>query len=204
MGKVKNPRLFTQEFQIDVEAFSKLGLLDPVLNADTRLFVDPVLLPSSKNSVIQAKGKAQFNKYFEDVIRLLQHSKTVGDVAWRNSARLLKLDEIPELCLGYGGNTTRGRDVAIDTQKRILSTAKEIIDLGIRDPELFSLVGLLEEGVGPDTIGDMTAHAILPALVEITAQAAKGLSIKVKDSHVGGTEAPLPQNKFSSSFTRAA
>ena len=63
---------------------------------------------------------------------------------------------------------------------------------------MFSLVGLLEEGVGPDTIGDMTAHAILPALVEITAQAAKGLSIKVKDSHVGGTEAPLPQNKFSS------
>jgi hypothetical protein len=130
------------------------------------------------------------------VIRLLQHLKTVGDVPWRNSARLLKLDEIPEFCLGYGGNTTRGRDVATDTQKRILSTAKEIIDLGVQDPELFSLVGLLEEGVGPDTIGDMTAHAILPALVEITVQAAKELSVKVRDSMIEGIEARLPQTDF--------
>jgi hypothetical protein len=197
MGKIKDPRLFSQEFQIGANKLSKLGLLDPVLNSDTRLFIDPVLLSSSKNKIIKTKGVQQFNDYFGSVIRLLQHSKTPGDVPWRNSARLLKLDEIPELCLGYGGNTTRGRDVARDTQRRILGTAKEIIDLGIRDPELFSLVGLLEDGVGPDTIGDMTAHAILRALVEITAEASLELGIKARDSYVEGIEAKLPHNKFS-------
>ena len=78
----------------------------------------------------------------------------------------------------------------------ILQTAKEIVDLGIKDPELFSLLGLLEPGVGPDTIGDMTAHAILPALIEITAHAARQLEIKVKDAYIDGHEARLPHNRL--------
>jgi hypothetical protein len=198
MGKIKNPTLFSQEFGIDPKRLVKLGLLDPILNGDTRLFIDPVLLSASKNAIIKEDGYRQFKDYFGNVIRLLQHSKSQGDVPWRNSARHLKLDEIPELCLGYGGNTTRGRDVALTTQRKILATAKEIIDLGVLDPELFSLVGLLEEGVGPDTIGDMTAHAILGALVKITAEAAKELEVRARDSYVEGIEAKLPHNRFSS------
>ena len=108
-----------------------------------------------------------------------------------------RLDELPSLCLGFGGHTTRGRSVDRDTQGRILQTAKEIVDLGVKDPELFSLIGLLESGVGPDTIGDMTAHAILPSLIEITADAAKQLKVKVKEAHIDGYEVRLPHNKFS-------
>lgn len=76
-----------------------------------------------------------------------------------------------------------------------MQTAKEIVDLGVKDPELFSLLGLLEPGVGPDTIGDMTAHAILPALIEITNDAAKKLQLKLKDAHIDGIEAKLPYNR---------
>ena len=35
MGKIRNPRLFSQEFDIDAKALMKLGLLDPILNGDT-------------------------------------------------------------------------------------------------------------------------------------------------------------------------
>jgi hypothetical protein len=118
-------------------------------------------------------------------------------LAWRNAARIFRLDELPSLCLGFGGYTTRGRSVDRDTQGRILQTAKEIVDLGVKDPELFSLIGLLEAGVGPDTIGDMTAHAILPSLIKITADAAKQLGVKVKDEHIDGHEVRLPYNRFS-------
>lgn len=196
MGKIRNPRLFTQEFGVDPKSLAKLGLLDPILNGDTRLFIDPVLLRSSRHPVIATLGQQNFAKYFGDIIRLLVNSKAEGDLTWRNAARLFKLEELASLCLGFGGDTTRGRSIDEDTRTKILVTAKEIVDLGIQDPELFSLVGLLEPGVGPDTIGDMTAHAILPALIEITANAANELGLKVKDAYIDGIEARLPFNKF--------
>jgi hypothetical protein len=197
MGKIRNPKLFSQEFNVEPKALAKLGLLDPILNGDTRLFIDPILLRSSRNVVIQSVGQQSFSKYFGDIIKLLANSKVTGDLAWRNADRRFKLGELPSLCLGFGGDTTRGRSADEATQTKILVTAKEIVDLGVRDPELFSLVGLLESGVGPDTIGDMTAHAILPALIDITSAAAKELGVKVKDSYIDGIEARLPLNRFS-------
>jgi hypothetical protein len=196
MGRIKNPKLFSQEFGIDPKKVASLGLLDPILNGDTRLFIDPILLRSSKDPIIKSKGLPSFAEYFGNIIRLLANSTSKGDLAWRNAARIFRLDELPSLCLGFGGDTTRGRSVDRDTQGKILQTAKEIVDLGIKDPELFSLIGLLESGVGPDTIGDMTAHAILPSLMEITANAARDLGIKVKDAYVDGNEARLPYNKL--------
>jgi hypothetical protein len=107
MGKIRNPKLFSQEFNVDAKALAKLGLLDPILNGDTRLFIDPVLLRSSRNSVIASLGQKSFSKYFGDIIRLLANSKVQGDLTWRNAARLFKLEELPSLCLGFGGDTTR-------------------------------------------------------------------------------------------------
>jgi hypothetical protein len=165
MGRIKNPRLFSQDFDIDPNRLSDLGLLDPILNGDTRLFIDPVLLPSSKDRIIASLGLENFSEHFGAIIRLLANSTAKNDLPWRNAARKFRLNELPSLCLRFGGDTTRGRSVDNQAQGRILQTAKEIVDLGIKDPELFSLLGLLEPGVGPDTIGDMTAHAILPALI---------------------------------------
>jgi hypothetical protein len=197
MGRIKNPKLFSQEFGLDPKEILKLGLLDPILNGDTKLFIDPVLLRSSKHPIIKSVGLQNFADHFGAVIRLLENSASKNDLAWRNAARIFRLDGLPSLCLGFGGHTTRGRSVDRDTQGRILQTAKEIVDLGVKDPELFSLIGLLESGVGPDTIGDMTAHAILPSLIEITVDAAEQLRVKVKDAHIDGHEVRLPHNKFS-------
>jgi hypothetical protein len=138
MGRIKNPKLFSQEFEIDPKRILDLGLLDPILNGDTRLFIDPVLLRSSKHPAIKSRGLANFSEHFGNVIRLLANSASKGDLAWRNAARIFRLDELPSLCLGFGGDTTRGRSVDHETQARILQTAKEIVDLGVKDPELFS------------------------------------------------------------------
>jgi hypothetical protein len=40
MAKLINPKLFSQQFGINPTELDKEGLLDPVLNADTKLFVD--------------------------------------------------------------------------------------------------------------------------------------------------------------------
>src|SRR4051794_13746078 len=66
MGKIRDPKLFSQEFGIDARKLSKLRLLDPILNADTKLFIDPVLLQSSSHKLIKSAGLAEFGKYFGD------------------------------------------------------------------------------------------------------------------------------------------
>lgn len=197
MGKIRNPKLFSKVFDVDPKELKRRKLLDPILNGDTRLFIDPILLSASKNEIIQKAGLAQFTEHFGNIIRLLKVSKAQGDLPWRSAEKILTLDELPELCLGYGGNSTRGRRLAKETRQKVLRTAKEIIDLGVEDPELFSLIGLLEEGVGPDTIGDMTANAIARALVEITSETAEQLNLKTKDAYIAGLEARLPFNRES-------
>jgi hypothetical protein len=46
-----------------------------------------------------------------------------------------------------------------------LQTAKDIISLGIQDPDLFMAMGVFEEGFGPDRISDMTASVIFSDLL---------------------------------------
>jgi hypothetical protein len=136
MGTIKDPKLFSLEFGIEPRELKKRNLLDPILNGDTRLFIDPILLGTSKNPTIKNSGLQQFAQHFGNIIRLLKVSKVEGDLPWRNAAKILTLNELPELCLGYGGNSTRGRSLAKDTRKKVLNTAKEIVDLGVDDPEL--------------------------------------------------------------------
>ena len=46
-----------------------------------------------------------------------------------------------------------------------MQTAREIVDLGVDDPDLFVAMGLFEEGIGPDRISDMASNVILPDLL---------------------------------------
>jgi hypothetical protein len=196
MGRLKNPVLFSQRFKVDPKRLAAMGLFDPILNGDTRLFIDPVLLRTTRNQMLRVSGTAAFNQYFGNIIRVLRKSTSQGDLPCRNASRILNLEERPELCLGYGGSSTRGRSVAGQIKTRILATAHEIIKLGIEDPELFSLLGLLEDGVGPDTIGDMTTNAILPAITALTEESAKALGLKTGKQPIGEV-ASLLVNPFS-------
>lgn len=169
MGRITKSRLFTDSFDIGQAAFDCAALLNPYINHDTRLFIDPLLLAKSQNTFIKTQGSVQFKKYFGNIILLLRKSQQVGDITWRAAAKLLALAEAPELCLGYGGSRGSGKRASNAISLQVLTTAKEIVDLGIDDPELFGLLPLIEEGVGIDTIGDLTATSIKAALFQITA-----------------------------------
>ena len=53
MAKIKNPILFSQHFGIDASTLKNEGLIDPFINIDTQLFIDPVLIEKSSNKVIR-------------------------------------------------------------------------------------------------------------------------------------------------------
>src|SRR5437870_4792508 len=59
------PILFSAYFGIDPAEFDKAGLLDPYVNTDTPLFIDPLLLDKSANNLLATKGIEQFRGHFE-------------------------------------------------------------------------------------------------------------------------------------------
>src|SRR3989344_7244269 len=151
MSKVKNPLQFSTHFKIAPSKLRRVGVFDPTLNVDTKLFIDPLLLEGSKHPEI-ASARDTFRKYFSDLIKLLIASKVENDIAWRTAHKRFLFSEIKGTCLGYGAGSIRGRAVGPKLAKRLVQTAKEIVDLGVRDPDLFLALPLLEEDIGPDLI----------------------------------------------------
>lgn len=78
--------------------------------------------------------------------------------------------EFKGTCLGYGAASISGRAFGPKLARRITATAKEIVDLGVEDPDLFIALPLLEEDVGPDLISDMTTSIIIGDLIQLNSR----------------------------------
>ena len=181
MAKIRDPLLFSQHFNIDPEQLEKLGALDPVLNVDTKLFIDPLLLSHSSHEEIRVGAHNRFVSFFEMMVKLLQASKNEGDVPWRNA-------------LGYGAATTHGSAWGPALRTQVLSTAKEIVDLGVADPDLFQALALFEDGIGPDRISDMTTKVIIKDLLDFNRRILSELAISLDNFCVEGEIVRLPVN----------
>ena len=110
MGIVRDPVSFSECFKLDEGRLSRMGVFNPILNVDTKLFIDPLLIFSSRGHRRFAKRAAgAFRRYFSDVIRLLVASQSRGDLPWKEARARLALNEAAGTCLGYGAGTIRGR-----------------------------------------------------------------------------------------------
>lgn len=80
MGKLKNPSTISSYYKIDACDLKKLGIVNVVLNADSQLFIDPILLPFSKHNEIHENAAENYIRRFELVIKLLAASQEKGDL----------------------------------------------------------------------------------------------------------------------------
>jgi hypothetical protein len=194
MAKIVNPKLFSQQFGVPKVDIDKAGFLDPLLNADTKLFIDPLLLRHSKNTTLKTKGVAAFRKRTADIVSLLMATPTNSGPAWTAALRLLDLHERRETCLGYGGAGTSGSSRPDSLKARVLNTTRDIVNIGVNNPEIIGLMGILEDDVGPDTISDMTTNSLLGVLQEITLDFCKKYAIPTAQFTLGLDQYELPIN----------
>jgi hypothetical protein len=187
MARVHNPTLFSAYFGVPPEALDDAGLIDPFLDVDVPLFIDPVLLEKSSNDTIRNAALYRFRQHFEVLVRMLAISKAENDAAWKGARRQLDLREPPENGLGFGGSGRSGSSRPDVIRERILRTSKEIITLGVKDPEMISLMGFFEEDVGPDTISDLTTTVIMDDLALITEEFCVAHSIPVFSFDICGS-----------------
>jgi hypothetical protein len=179
MAKISNPVRFSTHFGINPSALASAGVLNPTLNLDTPLFIDPLLLARSCHAEIRKGAVKTYENHFTTVIGLLKGSKSPGDAPWRAAAKRMRVPEIKWTCLGYGAQSIFGTGSGPSVQ-----TAKEIVDLGVEDPELFAAMALFEEGFGPDSVSDMTTNIIMPDLLAFNTRILSALGIPVTRSSI--------------------
>jgi hypothetical protein len=164
MPKVRNPTTFSAHFRLDPAQLYGLGVFDPTLEIDTKLFIDPLLIPHSRHEEICDAAVREHRVHFEQVIKFLAATAKPEDVAWRTARRLLEFHELRGTCLGYGAASIAGSGFGRNLTERVLLVGKEIVDLGITDPDLFSAMALFEAKVGADRISDMATNVVRRAL----------------------------------------
>jgi hypothetical protein len=170
------------------------GAFDAFIDVDSLLYLDPHLLAYSQHSEFAPSAK-RFEDHFRDVFRLLKASKTSGDIAWEAACKLLTFPEPAFVALGYSKHSTRGRAIGPSIAANLTSLAKQIVDLGIEDVELFALLGLLQEGVGSDLISDMTISIIMPDLISFSQRVAHTLGIGIRPAIISRGSHELPHTK---------
>lgn len=196
MAKIKNLATISSEFGIDPNLLAEQDVIDTQLAADTHLFIDPLLLPESKHEEISVGAATAYEQRFEFIIKLLSASKQKNDIAWRKAADLFKFSEISWTCLGYS-SSVRGSGFGPALTDTTLKTASEIVSLGITDIDFFMGLSLLEEGIGPDRISDMTTNIIIESLIDFTLRVNSILKIPTKQFRVKGEVFDLPLNPYS-------
>jgi hypothetical protein len=194
LAKIKSPILFSQHFCIDPKVLDDEGIFDPILNLDTKLFIDPLLLGKSNHDLIKNQATNELNTFYEGILSLLKLSKTKNDFAYRSALNQLPQKEIEGTCLGYGTNSISGRGISTIDRKKIIETASEIIKLGIMDPELFIILPLFNKGIGSDTISDITTSAIKKSLIEFTSQFANKFGIRTMKYSIDGKIVDIIKN----------
>lgn len=185
------PILFSTYFDVDPVEFDKAGLLDPYVNTDTPLFIDPLLIDKSSNEMLAKDGIKQFREHFEKLVRLLTIVGEEGDPAWQSAERILSLSEPAENGLGYSRRARAGASRPREVRQQLLRTTRKIISLGTKDPEMLSLMGFLEPGVGSDTISDFTTKAMTDALAQITNDFCKNHGVNLAANALSKINLPM-------------
>jgi hypothetical protein len=142
---------------------------DPLLNLDTKLFIDPFLLYDDEQGEFVG-SHADVIQFFNYVLKLIAQSDgRTSSAAWVQARGLLRLPEVEELCLGYTALGTRGAGSGEKLARQLASALLTAVRAGIVEIRHFEEVQIFEEGIGADRISDATATLIRNRLARYTA-----------------------------------
>ena len=178
---------------VDSRALQEKGVFNSLIGEDSELYLDPRLLKTTSVTELSQSHEV-FRSHFEKIIKLLIHSSEHGDNFFKKAIKGLTFKEPDFLSLGYSIPGNSGRGIGKKFAQSLARTAKEILQHGITDPEIFEIVGIFEEGIGADRISDMTARIILPNLALYSERIAHELGLTAKEISFSDNSYKLPVN----------
>lgn len=163
--------------KISEDQLKQYGAYNFVVGLDSLFHIDPYLL--NDTTVPELKNSHQtVEDYFTNVLKLIEASEYQKNRFWREAQNKLRFKEVSLINLGYSKSSNKGSAIGPKLAATLCETASELIKAGIKDPVIFELVGLFEEGIGADRISDMIARIILTDLFNYTDRILKQLKIK--------------------------
>lgn len=184
------PISFVDAYGLDRNSFEATGAFDPILDVDSKLFIDPALLPESACPEFQG-ARDEVEYYFSGLIALLRHSKSQGDRFWRKASELLSFTEIRGTCLGYSERGTAGNAIGPHLREGILASIKGLEEAGLEDPIIFELIGVFEEGVGCDRISDLLTYKLIDRICAYTERVMRECSYSGPKKEHRGFQLPV-------------
>ena len=169
--------LFSNEFNVSQEQMFQTGVFDVFLDEDSHFFINIKRLQvCTVPECLNAYEKV--NQYFHNIGLLLAKAK-VGDKLYQTAIDYFDFSEVSGINLGFSEGT-RGSGFGKKLSNKIVKDAYDIIQAGTNEPEIFQLVSLFEENVGPDRISDMVAKIISDEIVSYSKRIYTELNINSK------------------------
>jgi hypothetical protein len=184
-------RKISDALEVPTESLESEGAFDAFAHIDSRLYIDPHLLQDTKTPELE-NSYQRFLNHFEAVIKLLDASTGRGDRFYREAFRRLVFRELPFTALGYSKDGIGGSGIGTGIARSLLTTAAEIVEAGVKDPDIFELVGLFEENVGADRVSDMIISIILPDVLKFSRRVATNLGVPTHKFKARSEEFELP------------
>jgi len=153
---------------------------DPIVNADTELFLDPFLV-FKEGDGFWAGAHEQIIGHFDRAFQLIAEGNlNPATLSYRKALALLIFTEPKELCLGYTAKGTAGLGSGRGYAETIASAIADAIKRGLKHPRHFEELGILNEGIGADRISDITCTILKSRLIRYTQEIARRHSIRMK------------------------
>lgn len=161
------------------EELDNEGIFDTILDIDANYFINIKRIKDTKEEkFIRSYEKIQ--TFFGKIYKILSNTSDTNSRLYREAVKMFNFPEINNIGLGYSKGKF-GSGFGNVLSEKIIKDAKEIIDAGNKDPDLFQLIGLFEENVGPDRLSDMYSHLIFDDIIEYTREKNRILGINIEN-----------------------
>lgn len=151
------------------------GVFDSILDEDSNFFINVIRLKSAQVPEFK-KSYQKINDFFYQIAMLLEASDKKGDKLYKAALKQFDFSEVNGINLGYS-ESKHGSGFGKQLRKQVIDDAFDIVKKGSKQPEIFQLVGLFEENIGPDRLSDMIATIIYPEIVNYTKRINEELGI---------------------------
>ncbi|WP_295230355.1 hypothetical protein [uncultured Chryseobacterium sp.] len=167
---------FSEYYNIELD--SNDSWFDPILQTDTLLFIDPLLL-SNVGFKPFLQSYSEIMQFFKNAFEIAAKSeRKKADLYFRKLNNMLLFPEVEELCLGYS-TSTKGAGSGKGFSEDILNGIYNSIEAGLINIDRFENIGLFSMGIGRDRISDITANIIKSDLITYTQAIVKKYSDKI-------------------------
>ncbi len=185
---------YHEAFGITAKDFKKLGVFNGFVDRDANFYIVPHMLQDSKIPEFE-NSYEKYKKHFATIVKFIKASKVEGDRFYRETVKKFIFHEIAHAGLGYSKSGKKGSGIGEKLAEQLTKGAIEIVSAGIEDPEIFELIGLLEEGIGADRISDMLLSILAEEFFMYTENMAVELKIPTKGYKYKGITYKIPHYK---------